>query len=212
MGSSRKAKARHASVHTKVRVGLRKAKKATPAPVILPGTTDATRWTEDATLRRNYRALGLALDVNPAHGRNDPVVPPREDDGDDGEEPKLAQTAVTDEESLRVALCLPLAAGQVRPPKLLTEKQLVCGVAASVWCLVSRDCPASGARAGGGARRGCGGDGTRPQAERVPAHLVEAARHGGRLQRAVERGQQQAVQGARERLTCKAALFGVAPY
>ena len=119
MGSSRKAKARKKSVHTKVRVGIKKPVKP-PAAVLLPGTEQTTSWAKRQTLETNYKSLGLALDPNGARGRSAPVQkPPADADG----APTLGSLAKTDEEELRVVTGGRLARGN-RPPQQLTATQL----------------------------------------------------------------------------------------
>jgi len=122
MGSSRAAKRRRKTVHTKEQVGLRRKRKP-PQAVQLPGTTEHSSWLEDTTLNRNYRALGLASDPNAGFGRVNPVVrPAAQVEAVVG--PKLADLAVTDADAMRECTGKPLAKGH-RAPRRLTAKQLV---------------------------------------------------------------------------------------
>lgn len=139
-------------------VGLKKEKRP-PGAVLLPGTQQAcvtwlrlclaadaaglrTAWAQDTTLRRNYRALGLAQDPNPGFGRVNPQQPPAEEGETAGQdaEPTLGQLAHCDPDALRVATGQHLPKGQ-RPPKKLTKMQLVRSV-----CLLSRACSPPDAR------------------------------------------------------------------
>jgi hypothetical protein len=203
MGSSRKAKARRKTTHTKVKAsvvarcrvphaaaatpravradrratlrrlacarsatacrcrsccrGRRRGEPPPPlrslrcAPLLTrtPGArARSTPWDKETTLRRNYKALGLACDPNGEHGRLNSVkrVAAAQQETEEAEEvsalrlgaapsllaltrapqaePTLGEQAQTDEEGLRVALGQHLPRGH-RPPRQLTATQLV---------------------------------------------------------------------------------------
>ena len=145
---SRKARARRKNVHTKVRVGKKKPVKP-PATVVLPGTeqqcvclfvrgptpcNDLTRclcllaartpWEKGQTVVTNYKALGLALDPNGAHGRTAPLRKAAAKAAEPGgEPPTLGAQAEADEEEMRIATGGHLPKGH-RPPRRLTATQL----------------------------------------------------------------------------------------
>jgi nucleolar protein 16 len=130
MGGSRAATRRHKTTHTKVKVGLRKQRKAAPhpVPVVLPGVATATGWDEDVTPSANYKRLGLSASLQADKGRSHGVraaaaaaaaaasAPP------DAPQPLGRLATAGDPESLRLATGRRLARG-ARPPRPLTARQ-----------------------------------------------------------------------------------------
>jgi hypothetical protein len=71
----------------------------------------------------NYKALGLALDPNGAHGRTAPLRKAAAEAAEPGGELTLGAQAEADAEELRIVTCGHLPKGH-RPPRRLTATQL----------------------------------------------------------------------------------------
>lgn len=129
MASSRSAKNKRKTTHTKVKVGLRKKRTASKKPVetLLPGTAEPCGWATDASHATNYSSLGLSGNASGKTGRAHGVrASAREaSTGDVQGSASLGAQALqnADADLLRVAMGKHLPAG-VKPPRALySEKQ-----------------------------------------------------------------------------------------